>query len=83
MRYRLGLWQGVALYVGAVLGTGILVLPALAARVAGPGLVFWGFSITFMSIDWVLSLDPHWFSLPAHRNNLKHAIQNRSQVCRL
>ena len=24
--------------------------------------MFWGFSVTFMSIDWVLSLDPHWFS---------------------
>ena len=29
---------------------------------AGPGILFWGFSITFMAIDWVLSLDPHWFS---------------------
>ena len=25
---------------------------------AGPGLLFWGFSITFMSIDWVMSLQP-------------------------
>ncbi len=32
------------------------------ARLAGPGLVFWGFSVTFMAIDWVLSLNPHWFS---------------------
>lgn len=32
------------------------------AMISGPGLVFWGFSITFMAIDWVLSLDPHWFS---------------------
>jgi hypothetical protein len=32
------------------------------AAVAGPGLIFWGFSVTFMSVDWVLSLDPHWFS---------------------
>ena len=32
------------------------------ATIAGPGLVFWGFSVTFMSIDWVLSLNPHWFS---------------------
>ena len=31
-------------------------------RWAGPGILFWGFSITFMAIDWVLSLDPHWFS---------------------
>ena len=29
---------------------------------AGPGLIFWGFSVTFMAIDWVLSLDPKWFS---------------------
>ncbi len=32
------------------------------ATLSGPGLVFWGFSITFMAIDWVLSLNPHWFS---------------------
>jgi hypothetical protein len=32
------------------------------ARLSGPGLIFWGFSITFMAIDWVLSLNPHWFS---------------------
>ena len=29
---------------------------------AGPGILFWGFSVTFMSIDWVLSLQPQWFS---------------------
>ena len=29
---------------------------------AGPGLIFWAFSVTFMAIDWVLSLDPKWFS---------------------
>jgi amino acid efflux transporter len=34
--------QGIALYVGAVLGTGILALPSLAARTAGPAsLVAW------------------------------------------
>ena len=32
------------------------------AAISGPGLVFWGFSITFMALDWVLSLDPHWYS---------------------
>ena len=30
--------------------------------VAGPGLLFWGFSVTFLAIDWVLSVNPHWFS---------------------
>lgn len=33
---RLTAIQGAALYVGAVLGTGVIALPALAARVAGP-----------------------------------------------
>lgn len=32
------------------------------AMIAGPGLVFWGFSVTFMALDWVLSLAPHWYS---------------------
>ena len=39
-RHRgIGLPQGTALYVAAVLGTGILLLPALAARAAGPGAI--------------------------------------------
>ena len=40
--------------------------PATAHRkmsaLAGPGLIFWGFSITFMAVDWILSLNPQWFS---------------------
>ena len=28
--------------------------------IAGPGLLFWGFSVTFMAIDWVMSINPHW-----------------------
>lgn len=31
-------------------------------KFAAPGLVVYGFTITFASIDWVMSLDPHWFS---------------------
>ncbi|CAB3761679.1 APC family permease [Paraburkholderia humisilvae] len=39
---RLSVMQGAALYVGAVLGTGVIALPALAADVAGPAsLVAW------------------------------------------
>jgi hypothetical protein len=30
--------------------------------ISGPGLVFYGFSVTFMAVDWILSIDPHWFS---------------------
>jgi hypothetical protein len=32
------------------------------SNMAGPGILFWGFSVTFMAIDWVLSVDPMWFS---------------------
>ena len=39
----LGRTQGVALYAGAVLGSGVLVIPAVAAELAGPAsLVAWG-----------------------------------------
>ncbi len=29
---------------------------------SGPGLVLYGLTVTFASIDWVMSLDPGWFS---------------------
>jgi hypothetical protein len=32
------------------------------SRLAGPGLVFWGGAVSFMSIDWILSVQPKWFS---------------------
>jgi len=30
--------------------------------VSAPGLVIWALTVTFMSVDWVMSLDPHWAS---------------------
>jgi len=30
--------------------------------IAAPGIILYAFSITFASIDWVMSLDPKWFS---------------------
>jgi hypothetical protein len=30
--------------------------------VSAPGLVLYAFSISFAAIDWVMSLEPHWFS---------------------
>src|SRR5215218_1141934 len=38
-RHSLGVWQGTAMVLGGVLGPGMLVLPHLAAEVAGPGAV--------------------------------------------
>ena len=29
---------------------------------SGPGLLFYGLSVTFASVDWIMSLDAHWFS---------------------
>ena len=47
---RLGLLQASALYIAAVLGTGILVLPALAARAAGPGSVLAVLAVLILSV---------------------------------
>jgi len=38
-------------------------IPARRLRVvAGPGLALYGLTMTFAAIDWVMSLEPHWFS---------------------
>jgi hypothetical protein len=29
---------------------------------SGPGLVVYGFAVTFAAIDWAMSLEPHWYS---------------------
>jgi len=39
--------------------------PSLAHRMSawsGPGLVIWSLCVTGASVDWVMSLEPHWFS---------------------
>lgn len=39
--------------------------PALTDRIralCGPGMPIFGFTVTFASFDWLMSLDPHWFS---------------------
>lgn len=51
----LGLWQGAALYVGAVLGTGILVLPAVAAETAGPASVLAWLALVVLSLPIALT----------------------------
>ena len=32
------------------------------ARLSGPGLVVYGLTVSLASIDWMMSVDPHWFS---------------------
>jgi hypothetical protein len=39
--------------------------PALAKDlegISGPGLILWGIVVTYSMIDWVMSLEPRWFS---------------------
>ncbi|HWW50803.1 MAG TPA: hypothetical protein VN044_03615 [Verrucomicrobiae bacterium] len=39
--------------------------PSLADRMvalSGPGLILWGLLVTAAAVDWVMSLEPHWFS---------------------
>lgn len=42
--------------------TGDLHLPRRFRLLSGPGLVLYGLTITFASVDWVMSLQPHWYS---------------------
>ncbi|MGO4536655.1 APC family permease [Leifsonia sp. 2MCAF36] len=47
---RLGVAGGTALYIAAVLGTGILVLPSLAAAAAGPGAIIAVAALALISV---------------------------------
>jgi amino acid efflux transporter len=47
---RLGPVQGSALYIGAVLGTGVIALPALAAKAAGPASLLAWAGLVVMSV---------------------------------
>jgi amino acid efflux transporter len=49
-RGRLTAVQGTALYVGAVLGTGVIALPALAAEVAGPASLLAWLGLVVLSV---------------------------------
>lgn len=50
LKTSISVWQGIALYVGAVIGSGILILPGMTAGVAGANALFsWG-GMIFLSI---------------------------------
>lgn len=41
------------------------IAPARVRRfrlLAAPGLLLYGLTVTFAAVDWIMSLDPHWFS---------------------
>ncbi len=47
---RLTVLQGAALYIGAVLGTGVIALPALAAQAAGPASLLAWLALVLLSV---------------------------------
>ncbi|MFC4766829.1 amino acid permease [Effusibacillus consociatus] len=56
IKATIGLPQAVALYIGAVLGSGVLLVPGLAAEIAGPAsLVAWGL-MTILILPMALSM---------------------------
>jgi len=46
----IGVVQGTALYIASVLGTGLLVLPGLAAQVAGPASIVAVIAVIVLSV---------------------------------
>ncbi len=42
--------------------TGDVAVNRTIQRVCGAGIVFYGISVTWAGIDWLMALDPHWFS---------------------
>jgi amino acid efflux transporter len=55
LRRTIGLRQGVALYVGAILGPGLLVLPAVAAELAGPASLIAWLALIIISVPMALT----------------------------
>jgi amino acid efflux transporter len=55
LRRTIGLTSAVALYSGAVLGTGILVLPAVAAETAGPASIIAWTGLSLLSLPLALT----------------------------
>ncbi|WP_342561199.1 amino acid permease [Paenibacillus sp. FSL R7-0345] len=56
LKRNIGMPQAIALYIGAVLGSGVLIVPGLAAEMAGPAsLLAWGF-MTLLILPLALSM---------------------------
>ncbi len=56
LSFLLSLWSKQTDHAGAPDNSGRF------KAVAGPGLILYGFTISFAAIDWIMSLDPSWIS---------------------
>ena len=43
--------------------------------ISGIGLVIYGFTVTFASVDWVMSLEPRWYS-----TDLRNVVHGRASA---
>ncbi len=41
---------------------GVLIATRRMQLISGGGLILYGLTVTFASVDWVMSINPHWFS---------------------
>jgi len=59
-------WSGAAYLLSRMTlaqdGTGDPALPRRLRKLGAAGLVAYGLTVTFAAIDWMMSLDPHWWS---------------------
>lgn len=60
------IWSGLALWFGRLSrlqdGTGDHELTRRMRRASAPGLLLFAVTVTFFAFDWLMSLDPHWYS---------------------
>ena len=59
------IWSGLALVLNRLSArqdTGDVKVNSTIQRVSGAGLVLYALTITFAGIDWIMSINPHWYS---------------------
>ena len=60
------IWSGLALWFGRLSRlqdrTGDQEITRRLRRASAPGLLLFAFTVTFFSFDWLMSLNPHWYS---------------------
>lgn len=58
------IWMGIRIRIWSVRQDSTTdALPTRRARfISGPGIVIYSLIVTFASIDWIVSLEPHWYS---------------------
>ncbi len=63
--FYFAVWIGLAYLLHRWSGEEDRAVPRSSRRfrqLSGPGLALYGLTITFASVDWVMSLEPHWYS---------------------